>query len=341
MNRIFRNIRMNSLGENRFGRYLLYAIGEIILVIAGILIALQINNINEKQKNEQRVEALLMDVQRDLLTDLADLKSVIAIYEQKDSLVNLALSDTLTELDYQQNPQLIMLLTTYTAFESKDNAYKNLMRHSDFIANDYDELITQLDEIYLDNIVTIRSIQEEIEELVNSTLKNWSKEYTWYRDLNTGVYNSDYVNYFLNDPFYKNDLVTLRIYASGNLLRMLRRQELLAVQAYRGIADHLQTTDSLPEVISGYMLALPAEKTLWMEGTYQSALGFNMEIFSRNGVLRGRVSGQNSFALYSKSDSLLFNPVIDLKIRFHTQPDGAPGFTFIQNGRPLEFVKAE
>ena len=66
-------------------------------------------------KNEERIRAILLDVQRDLIADLEDLETTIAIYEQKDSLVNMALSDTLTERDYQQNPQLIMLLTTYTA----------------------------------------------------------------------------------------------------------------------------------------------------------------------------------------------------------------------------------
>jgi hypothetical protein len=54
MIKFFRKIRQNLLVENRFnkpaspaGRYLLYAIGEIILVVIGILIALQINNWNE------------------------------------------------------------------------------------------------------------------------------------------------------------------------------------------------------------------------------------------------------------------------------------------------------
>ena len=44
MIQFFRRIRQKLLEENRFVKYLLYALGEIVLVVIGILIALQINN---------------------------------------------------------------------------------------------------------------------------------------------------------------------------------------------------------------------------------------------------------------------------------------------------------
>ena len=53
MIKFFRNIRQNLLIENKTGKYLKYAIGEIFLVVIGILIALQINNWNEDRKNQK------------------------------------------------------------------------------------------------------------------------------------------------------------------------------------------------------------------------------------------------------------------------------------------------
>ena len=52
MIKIFRKIRQNLLMENKTGKYFKYAFGEIILVVIGILIALQINNWNENRKNK-------------------------------------------------------------------------------------------------------------------------------------------------------------------------------------------------------------------------------------------------------------------------------------------------
>ena len=50
MIKFFRKIRQKLLSENKFSKYLLYAIVEIVLVVIGILIALQINNWNAEQK---------------------------------------------------------------------------------------------------------------------------------------------------------------------------------------------------------------------------------------------------------------------------------------------------
>ncbi|MEH6779908.1 DUF6090 family protein, partial [Maribacter arcticus] len=52
MIKFFRRIRQQLLTENKFSKYLLYAIGEIILVVIGILIALSINNWNENRKQK-------------------------------------------------------------------------------------------------------------------------------------------------------------------------------------------------------------------------------------------------------------------------------------------------
>ena len=66
MIKFFRNIRQSLLSEGRTSKYLKYALGEIILVVIGILIALQINNWNEqrKLKNKERLylEALYKDM---------------------------------------------------------------------------------------------------------------------------------------------------------------------------------------------------------------------------------------------------------------------------------------
>ena len=59
MIRFFRKIRQELLTENKFNKYLFYAIGEIILVMIGILLALQVNNWNEERKlNQQELELL-------------------------------------------------------------------------------------------------------------------------------------------------------------------------------------------------------------------------------------------------------------------------------------------
>ncbi len=70
------------LTENKFSKYLIYAIGEIILVVIGILIALQINNWNENQKQKDFAKKLLLDIKISLLNNYEQLNFVIDYNEE-------------------------------------------------------------------------------------------------------------------------------------------------------------------------------------------------------------------------------------------------------------------
>ena len=69
MIKFFRSIRQRLLSENKFSKYLIYAIGEIVLVVIGILIALQINNWNESKKNSKKEFYLLQQLQKEFKKD--------------------------------------------------------------------------------------------------------------------------------------------------------------------------------------------------------------------------------------------------------------------------------
>ena len=60
--KIFRKIRFELLGENKTRHYVLYAIGEIVLVVIGILIALQIDNWNQSRKDDNALKEYLVKI---------------------------------------------------------------------------------------------------------------------------------------------------------------------------------------------------------------------------------------------------------------------------------------
>ena len=71
MLKFFRKIRQELLSENQTSKYLFYAIGEILLVVIGILIALQINNWNEESKNRAKELSNLKSFRQELVTNKA------------------------------------------------------------------------------------------------------------------------------------------------------------------------------------------------------------------------------------------------------------------------------
>ena len=70
MIKFFRRIRQQLLTENKFSKYLIYAIGEIILVMIGILLALQVNNWNENRKLDNRRQEYYGQLLDDLNSDI-------------------------------------------------------------------------------------------------------------------------------------------------------------------------------------------------------------------------------------------------------------------------------
>ena len=81
MVKFFRKIRQQLLQENRFSKYLLYAIGEIVLVVIGILIALQIDNWNENRKLEAKTQNYYKQILEDLQKDKTFAAQTITKFE--------------------------------------------------------------------------------------------------------------------------------------------------------------------------------------------------------------------------------------------------------------------
>jgi hypothetical protein len=70
----FRKIRQSLFTENKFGKYLIYAVGEIILVVIGILIAISINNWKESLELKTIERQVYNDVLQELRTDLVEIQ---------------------------------------------------------------------------------------------------------------------------------------------------------------------------------------------------------------------------------------------------------------------------
>ena len=81
MIKLFRRIRQRLLTENRFSKYLLYAVGEIVLVVIGILIALQVNNWNNSNRQKLIEREILSGIREDIVNDTTDISRAIGFYE--------------------------------------------------------------------------------------------------------------------------------------------------------------------------------------------------------------------------------------------------------------------
>jgi hypothetical protein len=123
-----RRIRRNLLAENKFTRYFIYASGEVILIVVGILIALAINNWNQREAAKKREQFYLEGLREEFLLSKAKLQELMKVnrlsYEEGRKLADVISSDSITlseeelsaiifhafsyEINYNPNNSLLM-----------------------------------------------------------------------------------------------------------------------------------------------------------------------------------------------------------------------------------------
>lgn len=105
MLRFLRKIRKDALSRDNFRFYAFYAIGEIILVVIGILIALSINNWNERRKDQRLLDQVYRNLEANLKTDSLALASIIIKTENSLKKQELIISTPSEEIYKEYSPE--------------------------------------------------------------------------------------------------------------------------------------------------------------------------------------------------------------------------------------------
>ena len=134
MIKFFRKIRYNLMEGNKTGKYFKYAIGEIVLVVIGILIALSINNWNQSNNQSKKELDFLVNIKSDLNSDIATMirhDSTYAKYED-DAEIGMKLFykaktikdiESVSTLTHQLWNELYINQNTYNEMINSGNMY--------------------------------------------------------------------------------------------------------------------------------------------------------------------------------------------------------------------------
>ena len=170
--------------ENKVSKYFLYAIGEIVLVVIGILIALSINNWNENRKNNNKETAILLNLKTEFETNKEDLIETIGRNSEKYNLVKKILSFT-----GQPNDSL-------TKETSDEMIYNMFTGHSADISTGFINDLLNSGNIYL-----IKS------DSLRNQLTNWEKELIDYKieseDDFKAFYNTIFIPFMMKNYSYE------------------------------------------------------------------------------------------------------------------------------------------
>ena len=235
MIKFFRKIRQHLLSENKFNKYLIYAVGEIILVVIGILIALQINNWNETKQKENKLQSIYLEVQRELALNIKTLDRSIDFYEKQDSVIYLVLNDKLTKQDYLKNSNLAYTLELYDPPMIQNKGYLSLNANLDIVPKKMKPALEKLNNFYENKLHYLNTGSLNFTGFMESYFKKLSDTKTWYVDYSYkfNYKNEEFLEYILNDPFYKNKVYD---YQTFMLNLFLHECKIAAVKAYTALS---------------------------------------------------------------------------------------------------------
>ena len=168
MARIFNRIRKDLLSAQKFRKYLVYAVGEIILVVVGILIALQINNWNQERQQTAEFYSVLSIIREELTQDTAEVAAVLDVYKKKEPIYRRVLNDSASAEDYQSF-EWSGLIMNYAPMTVEKQGYERLSALSNTDDPQYDSLKLALSTFYS---YYLDRIEEDRSKVTNDYLKN-------------------------------------------------------------------------------------------------------------------------------------------------------------------------
>jgi len=196
MIKFFRNIRLNLISEGKTVNYLKYAIGEIVLVVIGILIALGINNWNEKRNNIAQAEKHLETLRLNLQDDIKQAESLLRDTQTTIDYANTFFKQFKTLIPIDNNIQLYMLYLMFernievnkSGFDAllNSNGMSFVDEHLQVKIMDYYRLIEQLKSREENANTEIKTMYEPYVKthcywLYNKT-NPWPRQVEYYKD---------------------------------------------------------------------------------------------------------------------------------------------------------------
>ncbi len=222
MIKIFRSLRKKTLMKGKNWTYLKYAIGEIILVMIGILLALQVNNWNENRKEKSQLSSILKTVKEDFATDTTLATNIIRFY---DTINKYSIKYTQKKINSKNIDSFVIcrsLVTIYQPMTIQKKGYKLLQNYSNSSFAKKDSLITDLGQFYSYFDAAISTNNDLVKDEVLRNL-NHLKSKDWFAEWSQGVMTDAMRTYFGESIDYRNRVIANDILATRNHQAVLKQ----------------------------------------------------------------------------------------------------------------------
>ena len=204
MIKFIRKIRQNLLSEGKTGKYLKYAVGEIILVVIGILIALSINNWNENRKQKRTLYSILQIVKEDILIDLTEIDSFINEYNSmRKPAFETVLNTNPSKEEYLEHPEYLSVLVGFKDFAINQRGLELLKNQSNDVDIDKENIASKINLFYNQHLIEINVANTELMREFVSNVNDY-KQLPWFSSYFLHKETDEAIEYLIDNPLAKN-----------------------------------------------------------------------------------------------------------------------------------------
>ena len=264
MIKFFRKIRFDLMEKNKTGKYFKYAIGEIVLVVIGILIALSLNNWNETRKQDSNFDKLIDALENEIIENIHETNYEIDGGRKVQSQGSKALSNEISRDEFIADLNLRQLITLNRLDINSDDVSSLVNRQEDF-PKKYKVLIPHLKN-YLKIEERYTKMDEEYAEQITSYSDYLMKTQSWFASSYVKVLDSialyKQVDFYLESPVYKNYLAGFLDGYSYSVREMIgvRSACLVILAEIKRIREN-PSADDIQKLFGQYNIAPYSEQT--------------------------------------------------------------------------------
>mgnify|MGYP000150308232 CR=1 FL=1 len=200
-----KNTRRKLLAESKAAKYLIYALGEIFLVVVGILIAFQIENWREVQKQNELTEHLLDNVFIEIQRNFEETEEIVSECVKDLALTDRILDGELTKEDYLNDLGLKFAAKNFTFSELHSEAFDVLIKHSADVPKKYSPVIERLKLLYTSYQSRVHYTFEKLLKNIHDDAQYYKRNYEWYGAAGED-YREGFATYATTNPMYKNEM---------------------------------------------------------------------------------------------------------------------------------------
>ncbi len=206
----FRKLRLNFLSKNSISRYFLYAMGEITLVVIGILIALQINNRNEDRKQKAEIARVYISIIDELESDDQTLTRILPDFTWKSKVINRIVKEPISVSEWIENDSLFNSFFSFEDFAIGKERFQ-LLKAKTAVDEESRTLNNRITDFYNKHSVDIGVRTHEANMSYHRNIKYWEEIEDWF---SLAIVKRDYSKlgeYANNSSIFKNKLTWYRI----------------------------------------------------------------------------------------------------------------------------------